>query len=87
MADLDTEKAQPGGGAGAMRIQAILPGRRSWTQAAKKTRPALYAGQCPGREVDRAAWENQRKPVEARPGYRVCEVASEIRDATGVTPF
>lgn len=61
-------------------------GAHPWTDNAKRkweqTWQELQTGKRSWVEVDYAARNDQRKPVEERPRYQVCEVASDIKDET-----
>ena len=61
-------------------------GAHPWTDSAKekwkRTWQELQSGKRSWVEVDYVARNDQRKPVETRPRYRVCEVASEIQEET-----
>jgi transposase len=63
--------------------QAFL-GAHPWTETAQdkweETWQGLQTGQLKWSEVDYVARNQPRKPIEARPVYRVCEVPGEIRD-------
>jgi len=64
----------------------LFLGAHPWTDSAKgkweQTWQELQSGKRSWGEVDYVARNDQRKPTEARPHYRVCEVASEIKDET-----
>jgi len=61
-------------------------GAHPWTERAKEkweqTWQEIQSGERNWVEVDYVARNDQRKPAEARPCYRACEVASEIMDET-----
>lgn len=64
----------------------LFLGAHPWTDKAKdkwqETFQELDTGKRSWSEVDYVARNNQRKPIEARPQYRVCEVASQLKDET-----
>jgi transposase len=66
-------------------------GAHPWTDTAKseweKTLKELETGQRSWQEVAYVSRNNQRKPVEERPQYRVCEIAHELKDAARQTSY
>lgn len=64
----------------------LFLGAHPWTDRAQEkweqTWQELQSGKRTWVDVDYVARNDQRKPTEARPRYRVCEVASEIVDET-----
>jgi transposase len=64
----------------------LFLGAHPWTDRAQEkweqTWQELQSGERTWVDVDYVARNDQRKPAEARPRYRVCEVASEIVDET-----
>ena len=62
----------------------VFLGAHPWTETAQRkwaeTWQRLKTGQLNWSKVDYVARNNQRKPLEARPIYRVCEGPSQIRD-------
>ena len=68
------------------RSNQLFLGAHPWTDPAKEkweqTWEELQSGERTWVEVDYVARNDQRKPAEARPRYRACEVSSEIVDET-----
>jgi transposase len=64
----------------------LFLGAHPWTDSAKKkweeTWQELQTGKRSWAEVDYVGRNDQRKPAQERPRYRVCEVASDIQDET-----
>ena len=69
----------------------LFLGAHPWTDSAKEkwkqTWQELQSGKRSWAEVDYVARNDQRKPVEQRPQYRVCEVTHAITDEATGQPY
>lgn len=66
------------------KSEQLFLGAHPWTEAAKEkwgeTWQEIQAGRLHWSEVDYVARNNQRKSVQERPRYQVCEVSSQVKD-------